>query len=279
MKCTNSNEGLLLTQYVLHLLDEQDRRRFEVHMMNCEFCRLELSKADSETAVIGSLREEIVDSLHEQGVTFEGLKKELISIKKKRKILQNSFGEWLDNLNLFHRPKVLVPAGVIVIVLLTMIVFRHLGPGNVYLSMLSFEKFPYQELSTRTQMTTPSMSPLFLEGIKFYNEDDYKRAAKILKEATQESPERWEYWFYLGVSYFLNKQPKPSIVALSEADRLNKFALEIEIKWFLAQANLLNKDPENALIYLHWIENKPGEYSSNAKKLIDGIQNVNTILE
>jgi hypothetical protein len=264
---------------MLNLLNETDRHRFEVHMMNCEFCRLELSKADSKIALIGDLRQEIVDSLREQGITFEGLKKELVATKKKQKFLQKFFGERLDKINLFLRPRVLLPVGLIAIVLLTMIVFRQIGSGNVYLSMLSFEKFPYQELSTRTQTTTPSMSPLFLKGIKFYNEDDFKSAAKILKEATQESPERWEYWFYLGVSNFLNKQPKPAIMALSVADKLNRCALEIEIKWYLAQAHLLNEDSENALVYLHWLENKPSKYSSNAKKLIDAIQNINTTSE
>lgn len=277
MKCTNPNDGELLTQYALNLLNEEDRHRFEVHTMSCEFCRLELSKCDSETAFVGGIRQRIVETLHQQGLTFEGLKEELIAIKKRQKVSQKFYRKRLDKPNLLFRTRMLVPIGVIVVVLLTMTVIRQTGPGNIYLSVLSFDKFPHQVLSTRTHTLTPSMSPLFLEGMKHYNEDDFKNASKILKKATQESPERWDYWFYLGVSYFLNKQPKPAIAALSEADKLNKYALEIEIKWYLAQAYLLNEDSNSALEYLQWLENKPGEYSYRAKKLIKTIQNVDGI--
>ena len=77
MDCANPNDGSLLLQYTLNLLDEEDRYRFEVHMMSCEFCRLELSKGDPETAFIGARKEHIVEALHEEGISFEGLKEEL----------------------------------------------------------------------------------------------------------------------------------------------------------------------------------------------------------
>ena len=275
MECGNSNDGSLLIQYTLNLLDEEDRYRFEVHMMSCEFCRLELSKGDPETAFIGVRKEHIVEALHEEGISFERLKEELTAAKRKKRVFQSFLGDLSEKIAWLFRPRVLVPAGVIAVVLLIVMLPKHSEPDNVYLSMLSFDKFAYQELSTRAMGSTFSMSPLFTVGMKAYSENDYGNAAKILKEATQESPEKWDYWFYLGVSYYLDKQAEPAIAALLEADKLNQYALEIEIKWFLAQSYLLIKDSNSALVHLRWLEDKPGEYSSRAISLVKAIQEVN----
>jgi Flp pilus assembly protein TadD len=115
--------------------------------------------------------------------------------------------------------------------------------------------------------------------MKAYNENDYKNAARILSNATQESPNDWSLWFFLGVSYYLDKQAKPSINALLQADDLNKYALEIEIKWYLAQAYLLNNDPQSALPYLLWLKEKPGDYSSKADALLEAIQDIDNNIQ
>ena len=275
MDCANPNDGSLLLQYTLNLLDEEDRYRFEVHMMSCEFCRLELSKGDPETAFIGARKEHIVEALHEEGISFEGLKEELIAVKRKKSVFQDFLRDISEKIAWLSRPRVLVPAGVIAGVLLMVLLLKHSEPDNAYLSMLSFDKFPCQELSTRAPAPTFSISPLFTAGMKAYTENDYGNATKILKEATQESPDKWDYWFYLGMSYYLDKQAEPAIAALLKADKLNQYALEVEIKWFLAQSYLLNKDSNSALVLLRWLEDKPGEYSSRANNLVKAIQEVN----
>lgn len=94
---------------------------------------------------------------------------------------------------------------------------------------------------------------------------------RFLKNA-QEDPDKLQHRFLLGISYFLTHQAKPAISTLKEADSLSKGALKIEIRWYLAQAYLLNNDPEEATPYLEWIIDKPGEYAEKARKLLNHIK-------
>lgn len=273
MECNHPNDGSLLTQYMLNLLNEEDRCRFEEHLMNCESCRLALLKANPELAAIGAHKERIVQALHKEGISFESLRKELMSSERKKGILQ----EFLTSVSvpknwLLQNKRVAFVMGTAVIVLLTALLLKGPVQDNPYIPLLSFDKFVYQELTTRDQASATSVDPLFLEGMKLYNDNDYKNAAKIFKNATLESPHKWSSWFFLGVSYYLDKQAEPAITALLEADNLNQYSLEIEIKWYLAQSHLLNNDPDSALPYLLWLQEKPGDYSSKTDILIKAIQ-------
>lgn len=275
MKCINPNDGSLLTQYLLNLLNDEDRCRFEEHMMSCESCRLDLSKADPEIAAIGAYKDRIVEALHAEGISFEGLREELISTKRKKRRFQEFLGVLSVRIAWLLRTKrIAIATGVVAIAVFIVLLPKGPEENNPYLPMLSFEKFAYQESSTRAGAPAVAMNPLFSKGLKAYNENDYKNAAKTLMEATQESPHEWSVWFFLGLSYYLDKKAKPAIAALLEADSLNQYSLEIEIKWYLAQACLLDNAPNRALPYLLWLQGKPGDYSSKAEILVKAIQEV-----
>jgi tetratricopeptide (TPR) repeat protein len=275
MKCVQPDDGSLLTQYMLNLLNDEDRGRFEEHVMSCESCWQELSEADPKLCTIGVHRKQLLETLHQEGISFEGLREELLAPEKRTGILQ----EFLDDLTsaigwLLHGKRWVPVAGMVVVALLLTLLPTNQRSGNPYLSMLSFEKYPYLESPTRTGMTASSTNPLFSKGIKAYNDGDYKKAAAILAQVTSETPNEWPGWFFLGVSYYLDQQAKPAIAALLVADSLNDYAMELEIKWYLSQAYLLDNDPDNALPYLRWLEDKPGEFSSKAKSLIKEIDEV-----
>jgi tetratricopeptide (TPR) repeat protein len=275
MKCVRPNDGSLITQYILNLLDEADRCRFEEHLMSCEPCRLNLLEANPELTAFGTHKKELVETLHQEGITFERLKEELSAVKKKTGILRELLDDVTQSIGWLVHGKRLIPvAGVLVVALLLVFWTTTRQPSNPYLPLLSFEKYPYQESRTRAGLPTPSTSPLFSEGLQAYNEGDYKKAAEILTEATKESPNEWSAWYFLGVSYYLDGQARPAITALLVADSLNKYAMEIEVKWYLAQAYLLDNDPDSALPILQWLEEKPSDYSSRATDLIKQIQEV-----
>jgi len=270
------NEGSLMIQYVLNLLSEEDRCRFEEHLMSCEKCRLDLIQSDPVLASIGTHRVQLVEALHQEGISFEGLRQELLAAKEKTETSQEFASKASQVLGwLFHGRRWVPIAGIVAIVLLIVLLPKVPQPTSPYMSMLSFEKYAYQDSPTRAGLSTSSTNPLFSKGLQAYNDGDYKNAAAILKEVTEESPKEWSGWFFLGVSYYLDKQAKPAIASLLVADSLNKFAMEIEIKWYLSQAYLLDNDPGSALPYLQWVEGKPGDYSSKAKALIKEIHEVN----
>lgn len=275
MKCINSNDGSLLTQYMLYLLNEEDQRRFEDHLMNCESCHLALLNAAPELVAIGTNKKHVLEALQAEGISFEGLREELMSIKKKGRF-QESLGVLSIRIaGLLRTKRIAIATGLFAVAVLIVLLFKGPAVNNSYLPRLSFEKFAYQESSTRAVAPTIASNPLFSKGMKAYSENDYKNAIMILKAATVESPKEWSAWFFLGASYYLDRQAKPAIAALLEADNLNRYSLEIEIKWYLAQAYLLDNAPNKALPYLQWLEEKPGEYSPKAKELVKSIQEVN----
>ena len=276
MKCTYPTEGSLLIQYILNLLDEDDRRRFEDHVMTCEACRAELAQADPGMTAIGASRAYIVEALHGEGISFERLKRELLSAKRKKGILQEFFSD-LSALvvAIFRNKKLVSAAGIVAVVLITALLLKGPKQDNAYLTLLSFDKFVYQELPTRSRMPESSANRLFAEGMKAYNDNDFENAIESLMGATQEAPNEWSYWFFLGVSYYLNRQAEPAITALLEADVLNQYALEIEVKWYLGQAYLLNNDPGSAIPYLQWLDERPGGHSAKVKALMNAIQEGN----
>jgi tetratricopeptide (TPR) repeat protein len=277
MKCIYPHDGALLTQYTLNLLNDEDQYRFEEHVMNCDFCRLELQKTDPRLMTAGFHREQLVETLHSEGISFDGLKRELKIAADRSGALRELIDHIVQWMSWLFFGKRWIPiAGTIAIVILLVLLPMVRQSGNPYLSMLTFEKVPYQEYHTRAGITPSPMSPLFSMGMQAYNEGNYKDAAAILSEATVESPANWSGWFFLGVSYFMDGQAKPAIDALLKADSLNRYAMEIEVKWYLAQAYLLNNDPDGALPYLQWLAEKPGEYSSKAKDLINKIHAIET---
>jgi len=272
MKCTNSSAGALLTQYALNLLNEEDRCRFEEHVMSCESCRQELLEFDPMLGAIGARREQVVNALHEQGISFESLKAELLSTKK-RGMPRNVSRPLSGTMASLFRFRILVPAAALAVIALLILSFPNGSERvNPYLPILSFDKFAYQEMPSRAMSAAPSTDSLFSKAMAAYNANDYKSAEQLLLNATQESPNEWSIWFFLGVTYYLDKQAAPAIAALLQADSLNRYALEIETKWYLAQAYLLNNDPEKALPYFLWIQEKPGEYASRAEALATAIR-------
>ena len=277
MKCQYPSDGSLLTQYALNLLNDEDQCRFEEHLMNCESCRLELQKTDPILTSAGAHRNQLVTMLHREGISYDRLKRELIAARNRTRTLKEFFDGIAKPISwLFFGKRWIPVAGAVAVVLLLVFLPMIWQSGNPYLSMLTFESMPYKEYHTRGGVTTFPTSPLFSMGMQAYNEGDYKSAAAILLEATEESPDDWPGWFFLGVSYYLDGQAQPAIDALLRADSLNKYAMEIEVKWYLAQAYLLNNDPDKAMPYLQWLAEKPGDYSSKAKDLINRIREVNS---
>ena len=80
----------------------------------------------------------------------------------------------------------------------------------------------------------------------FYNRGEYRRAAAILEKIVARQPDRWVSWLYLGISYYMERQPKPALKALTRADGLSKYALKSEIRWYLMQSYLLDRNPTAA---------------------------------
>jgi len=86
-----------------------------------------------------------------------------------------------------------------------------------------------------------------------------------LELAVAESSDSWKYWMYPGISYYLDHRPPEAINALTKADKLSKYAFKDEIRWYLYQSLLLNKDNVRADSLHNVLMSRGGKYASIAE--------------
>ena len=254
-RCIDVELGELITQYELGQLTDEKNKLFEQHLKQCKFCRHELEEMAPVIAQILQHKDELINELHAEGISFETLRNRLLTSrqqeKKQLEKTETFFRRIFDNV---FRARVLVPAaGVIVIAVLCALIYSPTGSN--------LEKLPYplqppysgeSELTLR-DYTLIGGEQFFSKGISCYSSNDYKAAIENLLKAVAKDPTEGEWWLYLGVSYFLDDQPQPAINALTNAD---KFILPVfmpHAKWYLAQSYILKGNPDLAIPLLEWI--------------------------
>jgi len=271
-ECRDPQVGELITQYEMGELSDEERDRFEEHLMDCDFCRRELEGMLPTISAMRSHRAEILKGLHEEGISFESLKKRLLALPRSGRIKKTSpkyiWEKILQGLRVFSRPRGWVPAAVVVTALLLMItlpLFHH--PENPYLTYLSFDKLPYQPQKLRGEMASQA-ERFFHKGMNEYLRGNYRGAIGNLREAVEKDPDNGTWWLYLGVCYYLNHQGKQAIEALTRADGLTQYSLNVKSRWYLAQAYLLQGDADRAIPLLERIRDQKREYATQADSLL-----------
>jgi tetratricopeptide (TPR) repeat protein len=138
------------------------------------------------------------------------------------------------------------------------------GRANPYEPYISFE--PLVPLVLRGATSTAG-EQYFNEGMGDYGRGNYNSAVKNLKLAVRTAPDQAHWWLYLGVSYFLDRQPVLAVSALERADFLASPELKPAARWYLAQAYLLAAKPDKALPMLAWVSDQKAEYATRADSL------------
>jgi predicted Zn-dependent protease len=145
---------------------------------------------------------------------------------------------------------------------------RHVNP---YLAHLSFEQLPAE------QMRGPRVTvgeQFFTDAMNDYRHGDYNSSIKNLKFAVRHAANRAQWWLYLGVSYFLNRQGEFAVAALKNADFLAPQDLKPTARWYLAQAYLLGENVDKAMPLLKWISEQKSDYATAADSLAMHVQSV-----
>jgi len=261
--------GELITQYEMGQLSDEERDRFEEHLMDCDFCRRELEEMLPTISAMRRHKAEIVQGLHDEGISFESLKERLLALPRPSRAKKTSPKYTWDKIVLgfktFGRPRIFVPAAVVVTALLLFVtLLRH--PENPYLTYLSFEKLPYRPQTLRGEMATEA-ERLFHEGMNDYLRGNYKGAIGSLRDAVTEAPDNGSWWLYLGVCYYLDHKGKRAIESLTRADALTQHSLKVRTRWYLAEAHLLQGDADKAIPLLEWISAQKMGYAAQADSL------------
>jgi len=277
-ECIAPEVGRLLTQYELGQLEQEEQDRFEEHLMDCDLCRRELEEMLPIITAIRGHKAEVAKALHSEGISFKSLKERLLALPRPAQVKSASLGHlWqkiLHGLRTFGRPRIFVPAAVVVIALLLFVTLFH-HPESPYLTYLSFEKLPYRSEKLRGEVATQA-EQLFHQGMNDYLKGNYKGAINSLKKAVEKAPDNGIWWLYLGVCYYLNHQPKRAIEALTKANALTQYSQKVRSHWYLAQAYLLQGDVDRAIPLLEWIRDQKMGYSAQADSLLMIIHSVKT---
>jgi len=275
-ECIAPEVGALITQYEMGQLSDEERNRFEEHLMDCDFCRRELEETLPTISTMRRHKAEIVQGLHDEGISFESLKERLLALSRPGQIQKTSpkyiWEKILQGFRTFGRPRIFVPAAVVVTALLLFVTLLH-HPDNPYLAYLSFEKLPYRPQKLRGEMATEA-ERLFHQGMNDYLRSDYRGAIGNLRKAVEKAPDKGAWWLYLGVCYYLDHQGKQAIEALTKADTLTQHSLKIRTRWYLAEAHLLQGDVDRAIPLLEWIRAQKREYAAQADSLLTIVHHI-----
>ncbi len=267
--CKSNNQSTdfcdLMAAYELNLLDAKSSTEFENHLTNCADCLEEMyAMAPSMTELTA-----------QPGVYAEQAAQHLELDNK---------ASWLTRINkvLFSGPaRLLVPVAVAAV--LAMLIFLPQGSATKFHSLAIVEAPAYSPLQVRAGQQTPWL-PLWNSGMQSYRDSEYQAAAGDLSQAVSiisqqtNAPEE-DYTvldnalFYLGVSQMLDDQILESINTLQIAATSSLRPLQQKSLWNLAQAHLLNEQPQEALTALDRLKNSP-VYGAPAQALISDIESL-----
>lgn len=235
-KCKDTNLGDLIAAYELNQLEEEEKKQFERHLEDCEYCRESLIEM---APVLMDMRngEGVFSGWNEaDGVSFDELAEKLISENAQPSILDKATQGVKD-------------------------FFEPLTKNN-FIRLLSFDPLPMPALVLRGKEDVDNYQKYWREA---YRKGNYKIAIKYLRKV----PAQWDIMMFLGICLYLDKQPKPAVQALRKADELSELAMKEEIRWYLAQALLLKREKEEAVKLLEWLAEQPGKtYPPKAKTIL-----------
>jgi tetratricopeptide (TPR) repeat protein len=274
-KCTNEDIGQLITFYEMGLLDDKDRTLFENHAQECEFCLHELQRMQPKLDVVFKHREELLNNLRAKGIAFENERNKLLKQSAISKAPSKTFWDGFKNFTTNKwLPKAAIPAiAAAAVIIFVLFLPKSPAPGNPYYRYLSFEKAPYLPTGG-TRVRESDAQHQFNEGMRLYQVDDLQGAIDNLEKAVGIDSSQGSFWLYLGISYYLNRQPESAIDALTTARQKLDTVQRNRALWYLAQAYLLDGDAENSVPILQLLSHQRLEYAQESDRLLTKIREI-----
>ncbi|MBU1881913.1 hypothetical protein KKA08_07735 [bacterium] len=260
--CTNESLGHLIAFYETGQLSEKEKITFEIHLLDCDFCRNELQQMTTTFDLMHEHRTSILQAL---GTTDA---KPLLHPKEVKQPIFSRLKEFILKIfNALAQPEFAVASVVTILFASFLLTLENAPPSSPFTDLLRFEKAPYNSQILRSSEAEPGAQQ-FKSGMSYYLNDDFGNAALQLEKAVASEPENGVYRLYSGVCYFLQRQGDPAIDALLKAVNLNEDVLQNRSRWYLAQAYLLKADTARAREQLEILSAEQLEYSSEAEELL-----------
>lgn len=242
VNCTDKKTGKLIARYEFGLLSNEEKNRFEMHVLHCDSCMRDLylfapalSLLRKESAVVKSAIEET-------------------SCKKSKKF----------KTRFISKPAfALGTACLLLFLFITAWLVTPLPPD--YSEMADIQPVKYEPFEFRLRAEQePEWRQWFDKGMKFYKKEEYEQALDALLKSYHKNKEYVRTQYYLGTCFLLLRQPDSSIQYLSG---LSDTADSESIHWLLGNAYLLKTQAEKAMQEFDKVVKLDGPHKEQAIQL------------
>jgi len=259
MSCMDSEIGKLITLYEFDALSDDDKRKFETHLLSCNHCFRSLY---GMSPVVERMREH-----PEQFMPAVAEREPLWATTKKR--FGASVSDWFEAVGRIPAlVRIALPVAVTVTVLLFLII-----PAEPHLSDLArIEPVPYRPMQMKAGALTTEADRLFEQGMALYTQEDYANAARKLALAVQRDSTDASFHFYSGLCYLLSGGVDVAIAHFQRAIALGGDSVLERAYWYLGNAWLLKGKRDSALEAFRKVAEMEGDYEWEAEEVVGKIE-------
>jgi len=257
--CVDPKTGLLLIDYAFGQLSDEDRVRFESHMLECTKCFSELCELGPELEFINANKAEIIDALKQSG--------------RKRERADSGIGSRIVS---WLRPapvRVAIGFGMIIL-LFTLIRVQDVSKIAV--------KVKHDEFRPGIWLSRTEQS-LVIEGVLAYSERRYEASITAFKEALRHNPDskqKGDILYFCALSFALldkaeldsaRSYMEDAIPLIETGHRL------MNAKWTLANIYLEQNALRKAEPLLKDLAGGESEFSARAREKLGQLRNLRSV--
>ena len=265
MKCIDPKMKKLVSLYQFNMLGEEEKFSVEDHLLECDACFEEVYRLCPAVETVVEEPEFFLNALQPKVIiatkVINLFKKTIHGITESMKNIFSAIDEGL------RKPaiKILVPLTVVALLLVIFV-----SPIKKNFSDLAIiENASYLALKVRGFGDKfSSTEHLFNQGMKYYQEKNYKQAIQKLNVFVKRKKNDPYGHFYLGVSYLLTDEYKKGVKYLDAATELcqkqDKEILLEKCYWQLGNAYLKINEVDKALVQFRNVIVIGGEFKDDA---------------
>ncbi len=256
MKCTNPEIGKLIFMYELKLLSDDERERFEDHLLSCEYCMDEVWRFSPVIAGMEKHRGRILAKLE---------KAEVVETSPRSTV--ETAVTWIRSL---LRP---APIGIaFAVAVVAFIALFSFYPRLNYTPLAEITREPYTPFNLMGEADSLTSTRLFSQAMAHYLDGNDSAAVQSLRQALRLDSTNTATLFYLGVSYMQLGQPDSATAVFAQGLALNDSLYQERFLWYDGNARLARNDDERALQRFEALKVLSGKYAARAEEKIRKIE-------
>ena len=261
MKCTDKKIGKLIFLYEFDKLNQGQRKAFEAHLLECDYCFQNLYTL---SPVVKKMRENPQAFLPALSVP------ERIPFRKKVRALWDKLVPDISGIPVTVLKPVRIAVPVVAAIIAAVLIIT--GPTNDYSDLARIEPIRYIPVALRGGVEMTKTDILFDQGMELYGAGKYNQAIHKLSQTVSRMPKSADAHFYLGLCYLLTQEADSSIVHFIKAIEFGNNSLLEKCHWYLGNAYLLKNDEEKALEEFRKVLELKGDWWFDAQDMVKEIE-------